>query len=228
MKLPAYARALLDARRAGREPWLTVVAIGRLRDTVTLAGVPGVARIGWENAASVHEAHWPVVMGLDVLVVCFGALAASEPPAREAEALARMQAGALACMPAPREAAAGAAQRAALTRAQLLAWHREWREAQALARVLGCLWAQGEPATLWLRQADEALRLEPWCALRSREWVAEPLERYPLNPGLRTPIQRARRRALLSAAGLYARPEFHAVREAAWADLAVPCGHAAG
>ena len=71
MRLPAYAKGLIAARAAGREPWLVSVAIGLLQDRAVLAGQKGVARIGWGDAATVHQAQWAVLVGANVLLSLF-------------------------------------------------------------------------------------------------------------------------------------------------------------
>lgn len=77
MRLPAYAKPLIAARSAGREPWLVSVAIGKLRDTVLLAGVSGVSRIGWVDVLTAHEAQWSLLVGTNVMLSLF------IPPANE-------------------------------------------------------------------------------------------------------------------------------------------------
>ena len=71
MKLPAYAKPLIKARSSGREPWLISVAIGKLRDTVLLAGVAGVSRIGWSDIATVRQAQWSLLVGANVMISLF-------------------------------------------------------------------------------------------------------------------------------------------------------------
>lgn len=70
-RLPAYAKKLITQRREGLHPWLVSVAVGRWRDAEVLRGVPGVARIGWSDVASLDEADWWPVLGLDVLLSVF-------------------------------------------------------------------------------------------------------------------------------------------------------------
>jgi hypothetical protein len=71
MKLPAYARPLIKARSGGRDPWLVVVSLGKLRDLDILHGEKGVARIGWATWHTLAMADWAMLVGLDVVVSAF-------------------------------------------------------------------------------------------------------------------------------------------------------------
>lgn len=87
--LPAYGRALLEARRRGVQPWLVVLALGWLRDPQPLAGERGVARVGYVEPAAFRAGDLSLLLGLDVLVSLFEPFAALE-----LEALARIDAAA--------------------------------------------------------------------------------------------------------------------------------------
>lgn len=68
MRMPAYAKGLLEARGRGEQFWLAVVAIGWLRDGDVLRGRPGIARIGCAQDCDPTRMDWRALVGMDVLV----------------------------------------------------------------------------------------------------------------------------------------------------------------
>jgi hypothetical protein len=71
MRLPAYGKALLKLREAGKVPWVVVVALGHIIDAQTLKGQAGVARIGLPFDYPFDTGDLAILRGLDVLVSCF-------------------------------------------------------------------------------------------------------------------------------------------------------------
>lgn len=71
MRLPAYGKALLKLREAGKVPWVVVVALGHIIDTETLRGQAGVARIGLPFDYPFDSGDLALLRGLDLLVSCF-------------------------------------------------------------------------------------------------------------------------------------------------------------
>jgi hypothetical protein len=71
MRLPAYGKALLKLREAGKVPWVVVVALGHIIDTEALRGQAGVARIGLPFDFPIDTGDLAILRGLDVLVSCF-------------------------------------------------------------------------------------------------------------------------------------------------------------
>jgi hypothetical protein len=71
MRLPAYGKALLRLREAGKVPWVVVVALGHIIDAQTLKGQDGVARIGLPFDFPLDTGDLAILRGLDVLVSLF-------------------------------------------------------------------------------------------------------------------------------------------------------------
>ncbi|TAK45244.1 MAG: hypothetical protein EPO27_10515 [Betaproteobacteria bacterium] len=74
MRLLPYAKALLDRRRAGEQPWLVVVSVGsgghrQLAQRAVLPKDRGVARVWIPDDFPLEQADPVPFLGLDVLVV---------------------------------------------------------------------------------------------------------------------------------------------------------------
>ena len=68
VKAPAYARTLLNRRRAGWLPWLVLVAVGAVCDWSTLRNRADVARIGLTPHFPLTRGDWRCLRGLDVVL----------------------------------------------------------------------------------------------------------------------------------------------------------------
>lgn len=72
-QLPAYGRGLRERRKAAKDPWLVVVAIGALSYRKEFfAGDDGVAHMGVPSDAPIERLDWSLVVALDVLVAVTG------------------------------------------------------------------------------------------------------------------------------------------------------------
>lgn len=71
MRMLPYAKKVIARRMAQDNYWLAIVALGWLRDGETLAGTPGIARIGCPADMDPAAADWRVITGMDVLCVPF-------------------------------------------------------------------------------------------------------------------------------------------------------------
>jgi hypothetical protein len=71
VRVPSYARKLMERRADGEEFWLAIVAVGWLRDADTLRGQAGIARIGCPADSDPARLDWRCLLGLDVLVTMY-------------------------------------------------------------------------------------------------------------------------------------------------------------